>query len=81
MTFNITVSPPGGRANFGGARVGDDYWVFGGYHLDGTLPSDKVKMAKYDILLDTWTHGTDSGPVYRDGHTLTAYQVSYLAGT
>jgi len=51
--------------------VDHTYWVFGGYHLDGT----KVKMAKYDLLTNTWSKGTDSGPIDRDGHTLTAYKV------
>lgn len=68
-----STSSPGGRASFGGALVDHTYWVFGGYHLDGT----KVKMAKYDLLTNTWSKGTDSGPIDRDGHTLTAYK-NYL---
>ncbi|KAL5263140.1 hypothetical protein ACHWQZ_G008527 [Mnemiopsis leidyi] len=63
---------PGGKASFGGALVGDHYWVFGGYSLDG--PKSNVKMAKYDLLTQTWTKETESGPIDRDGHTLTAYK-------
>ena len=69
----IAATSPGGRASFGGALVGHTYWVFGGYHMHGTR--SKVKMAKYDLLTKTWTNGTESGPIDRDGHTLTAYQV------
>ena len=65
---------PGGRASFGGALVGDHYWVFGGYSLEG--PLSKIKMAKYNLLTKTWTKETESGPIDRDGHTLTAYKVT-----
>lgn len=47
--------------------------MFGGYSPDG--PKSNVKMAKYDLLTQTWTKETESGPIDRDGHTLTAYKV------
>ena len=55
--------------------MGHEYWIFGGYHQDRVQPDTFVKMAKYDILSNSWTKATDSGPSNRDGHTLTAFQV------
>ena len=38
-------------------------------------------MAKYDLLTKTWTKETESGPIDRDGHTLTAYKVKIVKET